>query len=168
MADVIRFGTFELDNRSGQLRTNGRIVRLAPQPFKLLTLLLSAPGSLVTREEIRTALWDGDTFIDFDQSVNFTVKQVREALNDTADRSIYIQTVPKRGYRFIAPVDDGKPPAIHVQGTDGTMAKLLWTNVAELRLNEERRKNRRRTGLIAAAITAAVLLLAAAIFWVVR
>ena len=168
MADVIRFGTFELDSRSGQLRAQGRAIRLAPQPFKLLTLLTSAPGRLVTREEIRTALWDGDTFIDFDQSVNFTVKQVREALNDTADRAIYIQTVPKRGYRFIAPVDDGRPPAIHPQGTDGTMAKLLWTNVAELRLLEERRKARKRTSIIAAALTAAVLVIAAVIFWIVR
>lgn len=168
MADVIRFGTFELDSRSGQLRTQGRIVRLAPQPFKLLTLLTSSPGRLVTREEIRTALWDGDTFIDFDQSVNFTIKQVREALNDTAERSIYIQTVPKRGYRFIAPVDDGKPPAIHPQGTDGTMTKLLWTNVAELRLLEERRKSRKRTGIIAAVVTAAVLVIAVVIFLAIR
>ncbi len=168
MADVIRFGTFELDNRAGQLRTKGRVVRLAPQPFKLLTLLTSGAGRLVTRDEIRTALWNGDTFIDFDQSVNFTIKQVREALNDTAERSIYIQTVPKRGYRFIAPVDDGKPPAIHPQGTDGTMTKLLWTNVAELRLIEERRKVRKRIGIVAAAITGAVLVAAAVIFWVVR
>src|SRR4051794_18743589 len=105
MGDMIRFGTFELDSRAGQLRSKGHIVRLAPQPFKLLTLLTSSAGRLVTREEIRTALWDGDTFIDFEQSVNFTVKQVREALNDNAERAIYIQTVPKRGYRFIAPVD---------------------------------------------------------------
>jgi DNA-binding winged helix-turn-helix (wHTH) protein len=169
MADVIRFGTFELDSRAGQLRTNGRIVRLAPQPFKLLTLLTSAPGRLVTREEIRTALWDGDTFIDFEQSVNFTVKQVREALNDNAERALYVQTVPKRGYRFIAPVDDGRPPAIHAQGgTDGTMTKLLWTNVAELRIMEERRKARKRIGLIAAAIAGALLVVTAVIFWVVR
>ena len=168
MADVIRFGTFELDRCSGQLRSSGHTVRLAPQPFKLLTLLTSTPGRLVTREEIRTALWDGDTFIDFDQSVNFTIKQVREALSDTAERSIYIQTVPKRGYRFVAPVDDGKPPAIHVQGTDGTMTKLLWSNVAELRLLEAKRRSRNRTGMIAAAITAAVLAVAAVIFWVVR
>jgi DNA-binding winged helix-turn-helix (wHTH) protein len=133
-----------------------------------LTLLATSAGRLVTRDEIRTALWDGDTFIDFDQSVNFTVKQVREALRDTAERSIYIQTVPKRGYRFIAPVDDGRPPAMHEHGTDGTMTKLLWTNVAELRLLEERRNSRRKKAMIAAAVALAVLALAAVLFWVTR
>jgi DNA-binding winged helix-turn-helix (wHTH) protein len=169
MADLLRFGTFELDIRAGQLHNKGRIVRLAPQPFKLLTLLTAAPGRLVSREEIRTALWDGDTFIDFEQSVNFTVKQVREALNDDAGRAIYIETVPKRGYRFIASVDDGRPPAIHAQSeTDGTMAKLLWTNVAELRMQEQQRKVRQRTVAIAAGITAALVVVAAVIFWFVR
>jgi DNA-binding winged helix-turn-helix (wHTH) protein len=169
MADLLRFGTFELDSRAGQLRNKGRTVRMAPLPFKLLSLLTSTPGRLVTREEIRTALWDGDTFIDFEQSVNFTVKQVREALNDNADRALYIETVPKRGYRFIAPVDDGKPAAIHAQGgTDGTMAKLLWTNVAELRMQEQQRKARQRTVAIAAGITAALVVAAAVIFWFVR
>jgi DNA-binding winged helix-turn-helix (wHTH) protein len=110
-------GTFELDVRAGQLHNKGRIVRLAPQPFKLLTLLTSTPGRLVTRQEIRTTLWDGDTFIDFEQSVNFTVKQVREALNDNADRAIDIETVPKRGYRFIAPVDAaGRQPSMRRVG----------------------------------------------------
>jgi DNA-binding winged helix-turn-helix (wHTH) protein len=168
MADLLRFGTFELDILSGQLRNKGRIVRLAPQPFKLLTLLTAAPGRLVSREEIRTALWDGDTFIDFEQSVNFTVKQVREALNDNADRAIYVETVPKRGYRFIAPVDDGRPPVIHPQGTDGTMAKLLWTNVAELRIQEEQRKARRRIIMIASAVVAALAAVGALIYWIVR
>jgi DNA-binding response OmpR family regulator len=81
-------GTLELDIRAGQLSNKGRIIRLAPQPFKLLTLLTAVPGRLVSRKEIRTALWEGDTFIDFEQSVNFTVKQVREALNDDAGRAI--------------------------------------------------------------------------------
>ena len=168
MADVLRFGTYELDTRAGELRTQGRVVRLAPQPFKLLTLLAVSAGRLVSRDEIRAALWDGDTFIDFDQSVNFTVKQVREALKDTAERSIYIQTVPRRGYRFIAPVDDGRPPAIHDYGTDGTMTKLLWTNVAELRLLEEERRKRKRIGLIATSISAAIVLVLGLLFWVLR
>ena len=169
MADLLRFGTFELDIRAGQLRNKGRIVRLAPQPFKLLTVLTAAPGRLVSRDEIRTALWDGDTFIDFEQSVNFTVKQVREALSDNADRAIYIETVPKRGYRFIAPVDDGRPPVIHAQGgTDGTMAKLLWTNVAELRIQEQQRKARQRIILIASAVAAALAAVGALIFRIIR
>jgi DNA-binding winged helix-turn-helix (wHTH) protein len=169
MADLLRFGTFELDARAGQLRNKGRVVRLAPQPFKLLSLLTSAPGRLVTREEIRTALWEGDTFIDFEQSVNFTIKQVREALNDNADRALFIETVPKRGYRFVAPVDDGRPPAIHQQGgTDGTMAKLLWTNVAELRLLEEQRKARQRLILTVSVIVAALAVAGAVAYWLLR
>lgn len=175
---LIRFGTFELDPASGELRNGGRLVRLPPQPFKLLVLLTSSPGRLVTREEIRNVLWDQNTFIDFEQAVNFTVKQVREALKDDAERAMYIQTVPKRGYRFIAPVDAGGPPAIHNPATDGTLTKLLWTNVAELRLEEQRRREEderrrveeerrrvraRRFGVIA-SILAAVVLLAALFF----
>ena len=121
---LVRFGTFELDIAASELRNAGRIVRLPPQPFKLLLLFTGQAGQLVTRDDIRKALWDEQTFIDFDQAVNFTVKQLREALKDDADRALYIQTVPKRGYRFIAPVDTGKPAAVHAQGTDGTLTKL--------------------------------------------
>ena len=94
---IVRFGTFELDIDAGQLRSDGRVVRLPPQPFKLLALLASQPGRLVTREEIRSALWANDTFVDVEQGVNFAIKQVREALNDPAEHSLYIQTVPRRG-----------------------------------------------------------------------
>ena len=104
---VMYFGAFELDLEAGKLLKNGRIVRLRPQPFRLLSLLVAQPGRLVTREEIQSALWKDDTFVDFEQGVNFAVKQVREALGDRAESSVYIQTVPKRGYRFVAPVAPG-------------------------------------------------------------
>src|SRR5881397_1754885 len=102
---ILRFGLFEIDVEAEQLRKSGRTIRLQPQPFKLLRLLVGEAGRLVTREEIRAALWTGDTFVDFDQGVNFAIKQVREALDDVAERPVYIQTVPKRGYRFLAPVE---------------------------------------------------------------
>jgi len=96
-ASVMRFGVFELDTESEQLLKNGLAIKLKPQPFKLLKLLVNEAGRVVTREEIRGALWSGDTFVDFDQGVNFAIKQVREALDDDSERSLYIQTVPKRG-----------------------------------------------------------------------
>lgn len=154
---VLRFGTFELDTASGELRNAGRTVKVPPQPFKLLVLMTANPGRLITRDEIRNALWDANTFIDFDQAVNFTVRQVREALNDDGDRAVYVQTVPKRGYRFIAPVDSGEPPAIHTAATDGTLTKLLWTNVAELRLEEQRRLRNRRLIAVVTAVAGALI-----------
>ena len=110
---TLRFGSFELDTEAEQLTKDGRIVRLQPQPFKLLWLLCSQPGRLLTREEIRSALWTGDTFVDFEQGVNFAIKQVREALNDDAERPVFVQTVPRRGYRFIAPVQLVTPRGAH-------------------------------------------------------
>jgi DNA-binding winged helix-turn-helix (wHTH) protein/tetratricopeptide (TPR) repeat protein len=107
----VTFGPFHLDLRSGQLRRAGVPVKLQPQPARLLSMLVSRPGELVTREEIRNQLWDADTFVDFDQSVNFCVRQIRSALRDDADLPCYLETVPRRGYRFIAPVQSPEPAA---------------------------------------------------------
>ena len=148
---------FEIDVDAGQLLLDGRPVRLPPQPFKLLWLLASHPGQLLTREQIREALWADDTFIDFDQGVNFAIKQVREALKDDAERPLYIQTVPKRGYRFIAPVDVARGVDTVPRGTDLNLQKVLWTNIAELRLAEAQRKARLQLLVKIAAISAAVL-----------
>ena len=166
-AKLFRFGAFELDLEAQQLLKNGRTVRLQPQPFKLLCLLVSLRGQLVTREQIRGELWSGDTFVDVEQGVNFAVKQVRDALGEDADHPIYIQTVPRRGYRFVAPVDAVLPeeePFIP-PGTDLNLQKVLWTNIADLRLAEVRRAKRRqellkagRTIGIAAAVVLALLL----------
>lgn len=156
---ILRFGPFELDIEAEQLLKSGRIVRLQPQPFKLLRLLAGLSGRLVTREEIQDALWKGDTFIDFEQGVNFAVKQVREALGEDAERPIYIQTVPKRGYRFLAPVEvvtPGDKPARAAGRTDLSLYKALWANIAELKLLEERRGKRRKT-VLAAGLTVAAL-----------
>jgi DNA-binding winged helix-turn-helix (wHTH) protein len=162
----VRFGTFEMDVDAGQLLLEGRAVRLPPQPFKLLWLLATHPGQLLTRDQIRDALWSGDTFIDFEQGVNFTVKQVREALKDDAERPLYIQTVPKRGYRFIAPVEISGAARVG-PGTDLNLQKVLWTNIAELRLAEAERRAHRKTVLRAAAIASAAVVVLLLI-WLLR
>lgn len=99
-----RFGAFELDARSGELRRNGFKVRLQEQPFLILQRLLDGAGTLVTREELHTALWPSDTFVDFDTSLNTAIRRLRDALGDSADTPVFIETVPRRGYRFLAPV----------------------------------------------------------------
>jgi Tol biopolymer transport system component/DNA-binding winged helix-turn-helix (wHTH) protein len=99
-----RFGTFELDTRSAELRRNGVKLRLQEQPFLVLRKLLETAGVLVTREELQGALWPADTFVDFDTSLNTAIKRLREALGDSADVPVFIETIPRRGYRFLAPV----------------------------------------------------------------
>ena len=164
MGTIVRFGVFELDTDGERLLKNGRKVRLQPQPFKLLSLLATEPGRLVTRDEIRSALWEDDTFVDFDQGVNFAIRQVRDALGDDADTPLFIETVPKRGYRFMAPVEGLGPPATPEQrATDLRLHKALWANIVEMRLAEEHRRKQRRTMLIALAITGAVIVVAAVI-----
>ena len=101
----LRFGPFTMDLRTFELRGDGVSVHLQQQPFKVLAVLASHPGALVTREEIRREVWGRDTFVDFDQSLNFCVKQIRIALRDQADTPRYVETLPRRGYRFIAPVE---------------------------------------------------------------
>ena len=162
---LIRFGAFELDLEAGQLLKSGRLVRLQPQPFKLLCLLTSRTGKLVTREEIQAALWKDDTFVDFEQGVNFAIKQVREALSDQAEHSLYIQTVPKRGYRFLAPVSTVAGGAVSEESPIAVplLDKALWANIAELRLADERRGRLQRmlTGALVLAIAAVGALLLA-------
>lgn len=101
----VRFGPYELDATSGELRKHGVALKLHPQPFRVLQLLVGRNGEVVTREEIQRALWGEDTFVDFDRGINFCVNQIRAALLDDADHPRYIETLPRRGYRFIAPVD---------------------------------------------------------------
>ena len=157
---LLRFGAFELDLEAGQLLRDHRIVRLQPQPFKLLCLLTSRPGKIVTREEIQAALWKNDTFVDFEQGVNFAIKQVREALHDPADHPVYIHTVLKRGYRFLAPIEVVSPAAPPQTGVpDPALDKAVWANIAELRLETDR--SRRRQRILAAALMAVALALTA-------
>jgi TolB-like protein/DNA-binding winged helix-turn-helix (wHTH) protein/tetratricopeptide (TPR) repeat protein len=102
---VVRFGSFEADLHTRELRKHGLKLKLQGQPFQVLAMLLARPGDLVTREEIRSSLWPQDTFIDFDNGLNAAVRRVREALNDSAETPRFVETLPRRGYRFIAPVE---------------------------------------------------------------
>ncbi len=100
-----RFGAFELDLRAGELRKNGFRIRLQEQPFQVLQVLLEHPGEVVTREELQTRIWPSDTFVDFEHGLNNAIKRLREALGDSAERPRFIETRPRRGYRFIALID---------------------------------------------------------------
>jgi DNA-binding winged helix-turn-helix (wHTH) protein/tetratricopeptide (TPR) repeat protein len=100
---VYRFGPFEVNAASGELLKNGRPIRLQEQPYRLLLVLLETPGEVVSREELRSRLWPGDTFVDFDGSLRVAVRKLREALDDNAEDPRYIETIPKRGYRFLLP-----------------------------------------------------------------
>ena len=97
---VIRFSTFELDVRAGELRKQGVKIRLQDQPLRILEMLLAHPEQVVTREELRSKLWPSDTFVDFDHGLNKAINKLREALGDSAEAPRFIETVPKRGYRF--------------------------------------------------------------------
>src|ERR1700756_5021108 len=99
-----RFGVFELDASTGELRRSGALVKLREQPASILLLLLEHAGQMVTREQLRQTLWPSDPFVDFDHSLNAAVMKLREALGDSADKPLYIETIPRKGYRFVAPV----------------------------------------------------------------
>jgi len=107
---IARFGVFELDLSAGELRKNGRKLRLQEQPFQILALLLDRAGDVVTREELRQKLWAADTFVDFDHGLNTAVNKLREVLGDSASSPRYIETLARRGYRFIAPLQKDAQP----------------------------------------------------------
>jgi TolB-like protein/DNA-binding winged helix-turn-helix (wHTH) protein len=117
---VVRFGVFDADLRSGELRKQGVRVKLQEQPFQILRILLERPGEVVTREEVRQSIWPADTFVDFDHGLNNAIRRLREALGDTADTPRFIETLPKRGYRFIAPVN-GKDGAGEVPSREARL-----------------------------------------------
>ncbi len=109
---VIQFGIFEADLRTGELRRSGAKVRLQDQPFQILAMLLDRPGKVITREELRTRLWPADTFVDFDHSLNAAVRRLRDALGDSAENPRFVETVARRGYRFLAPVNWTAPAVL--------------------------------------------------------
>ena len=108
----LRFGDFQVDLLSGELRKNGHKVRLQSQPFQLLAVLLERPGEVVTREEVSRRLWPSDTFVDFDHGLGTAVNKLREALGDCADSPRFVETLPRRGYRFIGKIDHFEAEAI--------------------------------------------------------
>jgi DNA-binding winged helix-turn-helix (wHTH) protein len=123
---TIRFGLFEADLSAGELRKRGRKIPVQDQPFRVLTLLLQRPGELVSREDFQRALWPGDTFVEFDEGLNKAIQKLRQALDDSSDNPRFIETLPRKGYRFIAPVDRTAGEAIaaqaHPTALDGNAA----------------------------------------------
>src|SRR5690242_1592589 len=103
-ANLIRFATFEVDLQSGELRKGGVKLKLTGQPFQVLAILLERPGEIVTREELQKRLWP-DTFVDVDHNLNTAINKIREVLSDQADNPRFVETLPRRGYRFIAAVN---------------------------------------------------------------
>jgi DNA-binding winged helix-turn-helix (wHTH) protein len=101
----VRFGAYHVDLRTGELRKHGHKVRLAGRPFQILAMLLEQPGELLTRKELQSKLWPADTFVDFEHGVNAAMQTLRRALCDSHKRPRYIETLPRRGYRFIATID---------------------------------------------------------------
>src|SRR5215472_5544408 len=106
---ILRFATFEVDLQARQLRKNGLKLKLHGQPFEVLAMLLEKPGELVNRERLRERLWPTDTFVDFDHGVNTAINRLRETLGDSADNPRFIETLPRRGYRFLASVESTAP-----------------------------------------------------------
>jgi TolB-like protein/Tfp pilus assembly protein PilF len=106
---LVRFGGFELDQSSGELRKDGTKIRLQEQPLQVLQILLETPGRLISREELQQRIWPSDTFVDFDHGINNAIKRLREALGDTAEIPRFVETRPRRGYRFIATREEARP-----------------------------------------------------------
>jgi Tol biopolymer transport system component/DNA-binding winged helix-turn-helix (wHTH) protein len=121
---VFRFGTFEVNARSGELRKQGVRIRIQEQPLRVLAVLLQQPFDVVTREELRAQIWPEDTFVDFDSSLNTAINRLREALGDSADNPRFIETLPRRGYRFLLPVmaSDGKKRTISADASASGLA----------------------------------------------
>jgi len=126
---VLRFGTFEVDLRAGELRKQGVRIKLQEQPFHVLTLLLQRPGEVITREELRSELWQSETFVDFDNSLNTSINKLREALGESADNPRFIETLPRRGYRFLASVSgiDGDARGYRNGEVGSGMRRFRWT-----------------------------------------
>src|SRR5688572_6452426 len=116
---ALRFGRFQLDRRTGELQRDGRRVRLQEQPRQVLLALLERPGDIVTRDDLRQRLWSAETFVDFERGLNTAVKKARQALGDSAETPRFIETLARRGYRFIATVESVQPAA-EVIGADPT------------------------------------------------
>src|SRR5690349_21778287 len=116
---LIRFGAFELDLSTGELVGSGRRLLLQGQPFQVLSMLLTRPEQVVSREELKKQLWPADTFVDFDHSLNKAVNRLREALGDSAEEPRFIETLPRRGYRLIVPVHQpaGSQPPVEPSRT---------------------------------------------------
>jgi len=125
---VLRFEAFEVDLQAGELYKKGLKIKLQEQPFQILAMLLARPGEVITREELRGKLWPADTFVDFDHSLNTAIKKLRQALDDQADKPRFVETIPRRGYRFRGVVEEVssrlRPPAASALNLVGDVIEL--------------------------------------------
>lgn len=166
-AQTIRFGVFEAHLRSGELRKQGLKLKLQEQPFRVLAMLLERAGELVTREELQKELWPADTFVDFDHSLNIAINKIREALGDSAENPRFVETLPRHGYRFIAPVEgspvagrrgDSSPP--HAGGDTGATAITVGAGLAPAQRGRPQGAPLQKRGRVLALAAAACLALA--------
>jgi TolB-like protein/DNA-binding winged helix-turn-helix (wHTH) protein/Tfp pilus assembly protein PilF len=155
----VRFGSFAVDLVSHELRSGCRKISLQEKPFQVLAILLEQPGQLVTREELRHRLWPADTFVDFEHSINTAIKKVREALEDSGEHSRFIETLPRRGYRFIAPVEESEE--------DRVTTRLISADVSNVVTEAPRYVETRHPSamLLLASAVILVLIVAAASLW---
>jgi len=161
-ANSVRFGVFEFDPRSGELRKHGIRIKLQEQPCQILAFLLERRGEMVTREELQRHLWPSDTFVDFDHSLNTAVMRLREALNDSSENPRFIETLPRRGYRFIAPLEERSAPvaeATSAQSQEVTVSQaalpqesLTLSPISKVLPGTSARKGSRRSALALATV----------------
>src|SRR5215471_14971359 len=149
----IKFGDYELNLDTAELRNNGSKTTIPAQPFQVLLSLLHRPGALVTREELKRQLWTSDTFVDFDQSLNKSVNRLREVLGDSVEDPRFIKTLPKRGYRFIADVEAVKDPIPEQKRDEPTVdAQLLQAKPTVLAPPDIRRSSGVKISIISAIV----------------
>jgi TolB-like protein/DNA-binding winged helix-turn-helix (wHTH) protein/Tfp pilus assembly protein PilF len=173
-ARILRFGVFEVDLKVGELRKHGLRVKLSEQPFQVLAVLLEKPGEIITRDELRNRLWPGDTFVDFDHGLNNAVMRLREVLGDSSENPRFVETIPRRGYRFISRVEESFFPAVREKPensekltADALPASSLSTIIPNLvqpssgTQPSRKRASGRRVALIALAALAVTLALGA-------
>src|SRR5581483_5303449 len=160
---VVRFGLFELDLDARELRKSGVRIKLQEQPFQILAMLVGRPGAIVTRDELQRTLWPGDTFVDFDLSLNSAVKKLRQALNDDSENPRFVETLYRRGYRFIAPVS-GAPnpeqiPLVEIGSLSAASAEPMSSRAAS------DVSTRRKRSIFYLAILLLLFIVGAAAYW---
>jgi DNA-binding winged helix-turn-helix (wHTH) protein len=155
----LRFGLFELDLVARELRKSGIRIKLQDQPFQILAILLERPGEIVTREELQKRLWPEDTFVDFDLSLNSAVKKLRQALSDDSENPRFIETLYRRGYRFIGPVNGASLPSAPTLGSAETVS------IAAVSERPSPSVPARNFRVLAWVFTAVLVLVAAGLFW---
>jgi len=135
IADILTFEGFELDLRAEQLTRHGIVVNLPPRQFTVLVTLVTAGGALVTRDQLRERLWSDDAYVDFNAGMNFSIRQLRLSLGDTAGDPRFIQTEPRRGHRFLAKVETARSPAGHVDREPDRRSRSMMSGMAASRRN---------------------------------